>query len=116
MLDQPNLDRQVQWLLAEGWKEWKVCEHDKFDRIWYKKFPNEPRCQMNEDKPMQASVRLWDFRKYRADAGFGFDICINGETTSNRYVHINSGSISNVETDLNPTLELLFKMWRAANV
>lgn len=116
MKDQPDLDRQIQWLIKDGWKEWKVYEHDKFDRIWYKKFPNEPRCQLNLDKPMQAAVRLWDFRKYRTDAGFGFDVCIQGEVERHRSVHITSGSISNMETELESALELLFKMWRAANV
>lgn len=116
MENQPDLEHQIQWLIADEWKEWKKYDHDNFDRIWYKKFPDEPRCKLNLDKPMQAAVRLWDFRKYREDAGFGFDVTIQGEVERHRSVHVTSGSISNVETELGDALELLFKMWRAANV
>ena len=116
MSSQPSLDHQIQWLVEDGWKEWKKYDYDNFDRIWYKKFPDEPRCQLNLDKPMQAAVRLWDFRKYRADAGFGFDVHLRGEVARHKSVSVTSGSISNVNMEVGSTLELLFKMWRAGNV
>lgn len=111
-----NLDNQIDWLTANGWHEWKPHEQlDKFDRVWYKKFPGEPRCFHNEDKDMQVSVRLWDFSKYRIEMPYSFDCHLCGTNQEERTAHITSGGISDVALQLDDTVEFLLKMWRAVN-
>lgn len=108
------LEEQVNYLVNNGWREGKPHKDlDRFDRVWYKKFPGEPRDFHNEDKDMQVSVRLWDFRKYGSD--FSFDCHLCGTNQEERTAHITSGGISNVASELDGTVEFLLKMWRAIN-
>jgi len=64
-----HYDAMIQFIVDDGWVEWKRHSHDRFDRVFYKKFPGEPECKTNQGKPIQMSVKVYDHRQYGFRAG-----------------------------------------------
>jgi len=115
-MNDQSLESDIEYLTSNGWKEWNKHNFERFDRIWYKKFPDEPRCQLNLDKDKQLAIRLWDNRKYRADAGYGFDVQLRGECkNNNRSMEIIMSVPNNIRDHLDDVCETVFIMWRAVN-
>lgn len=74
MSDQLKTEAEIaQWFESNGWVEW-TAKHERCDRNWFKKFPDEPKCKTNEPKPLQVRAMMFDRRRYGASIGVQLEL------------------------------------------
>ena len=101
-------------LIPAGWRPGAVCRHDRFDRVFYRRFPSRFRCQLNEDKPgIQIQLQWWDWRKYEGGDRVSYDLHLSGEMMNGRNLRINMST--NNADEVEDFTRQLVEIWEAAN-
>ena len=101
-------------LLPAGLRPGTVCSHDRFDRVFYRRFPSRFRCQLNTDKPgIQIGLHWWDWRKYEGGERISYDLHLYGEMVNGRNLHINMST--NDADAVEDFARQLVEIWEAAN-
>lgn len=101
-------------LLPAGWRPGKVCHHDRFDRVFYRRFPSRFRCQLNTDKPgIQVQLQWWDWRKFSEVEGVSYSLHLGGDMQNGRHIRL---IMSTSEADtVEDFARQLVEIWEAAN-
>ena len=85
----PFLTRNRTWLAEQGWKTGRVSQLDSCDFVWYRRYPDAPRCCLNENKPgIQVCLMMWDFGQHAS-----FQVDIRGELLDGTPVELKAFSI-----------------------
>jgi len=102
----------VEWLNRNGWKEWKVAEHDSHDRQWFRKYDDEPMCATNQPKSLQLRVKFWHHAQHGYD-GIGLEVELHGEPIGDGgWVLLKGHAFDGVEC-VPEQVERLLVGWRA---
>lgn len=101
-------------LIPSDWRPGSVCRHDKFDRVFYRRFPSRFNCQLRQDKPgIQIQLQWWDWRKYDTTAGVSYTLHLSGDIPNGRHIRL---MMSTHDADEVEDLACqLVEIWEAAN-
>lgn len=101
-------------LIPAGWRPGAVCQHDKFDRVFYRRFPSRFNCQLNQDKPgIQIQLKWFDWRKYEPSERISYALNLSGEMENGRNIRMEM-STANADT-VEDFARQLVEIWEAAN-
>jgi len=101
-------------LIPAGWRPWKVCPNEQFDRVFYRQFPSRFRCQLNYDKPgIQIQLQWWNWRKYDTTAGVSYTLHLGGNMPNGRHIRLMMSTHDADEVE--DLARQLVGIWEAAN-